>query len=93
MLFRSVRELLNNAVKYSEAHTIEVSIVREEDQIVIVIDDNGIGFTPEDVVISTESGGFGLFSIRERLDQLGGSLEIHSSPGNGCQSILRAPLT
>jgi PAS domain S-box-containing protein len=92
MLFRSVRELLNNAVKYSEAHTIEVSIVREEDQIVIVIDDNGIGFTPEDVVISTESGGFGLFSIRERLDQLGGSLEIHSSPGQGCKCILHAPL-
>ena len=92
MLFRSVRELLTNAVKYSEAPSLEVGIAREEDQVVITIEDNGIGFAPETVVISKESGGFGLFSIRERLDQLGGSLDIRSSPGQGCQCILHAPL-
>jgi PAS domain S-box-containing protein len=92
MLFRSVRELLINAVKYSESHTVEVNISREEDQIVITIEDNGIGFTPENNVVSEKSGGFGLFSIRERMDQLGGSLDIQSSPGQGCQSILYAPL-
>ena len=93
MLFRSVREILTNTVKYSEARSVEVCIAREGNQVVILVEDNGIGFTPEAVVVSRESGGYGLFSIRERLDQLGGSLEIHSSPGNGCQSILRAPLT
>ncbi len=89
MLFRSVRELLTNVVKHAEARTVEVHITRDADEIVIAVEDNGIGFTPENIVTSKESGGYGLFSIRERL---GGRLDIHSSPGQGCKSVLRAPL-
>ncbi len=92
MLFRSVRELLTNTVKYSEAQSVAVHITRKGHQVVVTIEDNGIGFVPERVVVSRESGGFGLFSIRERLDQLGGTMTIRSSPGQGCQCILRAPL-
>jgi signal transduction histidine kinase len=92
LLFRSVRELLVNVVKHSKAKRVEVSICREEDQILIRLEDDGIGFAPDKVVIGKDSGGFGLFSIRERLSQMGGSLENDSSPGRGCRSILRAPL-
>jgi len=92
LLFRSVRELLTNTVKHSQAKQVRVSISRAEDQILIRLEDDGIGFAPDEVVVGQESGGFGLFSIRERLSQMGGSLEIDSSPGQGCRSILRAPL-
>jgi PAS domain S-box-containing protein len=92
LLFRSIRELLVNIVKHSEAKRVEVSISREEDQILIRLEDDGIGFAPDKVVVGRDTGGFGLFSIRERLSQLGGSLEIDSSPGQGCRSLLRAPL-
>ena len=92
LLFRSVRELLTNVVKHSQAKCVQVSISREDEQIVICLEDNGIGFAPDKVVIGHEAGGFGLFSIRERLSQLGGALEIDSSPGQGCRSLLRAPL-
>ena len=92
LLFRSIRELLVNVVKHSQARRVKVSISREENQILIRLEDNGIGFAPDKVVVGRDTGGFGLFSIRERLSQLGGSLEIDSSPGRGCRSILRAPL-
>ncbi len=92
LLFRSVRELLANAVKHSQAKRIKVCISRVEDQVLIHLEDNGIGFDANKVVVGSATGGFGLFSIRERLSQLGGSLEIDSSPGQGCRSVLRAPL-
>jgi len=92
LLFRSVRELLTNVVKHSQASRVAVSIARAEDQILIRLEDDGIGFVPDEVAIGPETGGFGLFSVRERLSQMGGSLEIVSSPGQGCKSILRAPL-
>jgi signal transduction histidine kinase len=92
LLFRSVRELLANVVKHSQASHVEVAISRTEDQIVICLEDDGVGFCPEEVVIGKDTGGFGLFSIRERLSQFGGALGIESKPGQGCRSILRAPL-
>ncbi len=92
LLFRSIRELLVNTAKHSQANNIQVDMSREENQIVICLEDDGIGFCPEQVVIGKDAGGFGLFSIRERLSHMGGILEIDSSPGHGCKSILRAPL-
>lgn len=92
LLFRSLRELLTNTAKHSQAKTVRVDISREDNQIIVRLEDDGIGFCPEQVVVGKDAGGFGLFSIRERLSQMGGVLEIDSSPGQGCRSILRAPL-
>ncbi len=92
LLFRSVRELLANVVKHSQASRVEVNISQEEDQILVRLEDDGVGFAPDRVVVGGATGGFGLFSLRERLSQLGGSLEIDSCAGQGCRSLLRAPL-
>ncbi len=92
LLFRSVRELLINVVKHSRASKVGISICREGDEIIICLEDDGIGFMPDKVVVGKEGGGYGLFSIRERLSQMGGSLQIDSSPGRGCRSSLKAPL-
>ena len=92
LLFRSVRELLANVVKHSQAQQVKVAIFREEDQILIQVEDDGIGFAPDKLMVGNATGGFGLFSIRERLIHMGGSLEIDSRPGHGCRSKLRAPL-
>jgi len=92
LLFRSVRELLVNVVKHSKAKQVKISISSVKDQILIHLEDDGIGFAPDKVVVGKNRGGFGLFSIRERLSYLGGSLEIDSSPGQGCRSVLKAPL-
>lgn len=92
LLFRSVRELLTNVVKHSQAQHVDMAVSRDGGQILICLEDDGIGFNPGEVVVGRHAGGFGLFSIRERLSQMGGSLEIESSPGQGCRSLLRAPL-
>ena len=84
--------LRQNVVKHSKADQVEINISRAEDQILIRLEDDGIGFAPNEVVVGKGVGGFGLFSIHERLSHMGGSLEIDSSPGQGCRSLLRAPL-
>jgi len=91
-LYRSIKELLVNAVKYSEAEIVRVDIKGEKGQICISVQDDGVGFEPDSLALPRQEGGFGLFSIRERLGSLGGSLEIQSRPAHGCQCVIRAPL-
>ena len=79
--------------KHAKATRCAVSLKRQEDNIRVDVVDNGIGFEPEAVGINPEKGtGFGLFSIRERLEPLGGKLEIHSEPEKGSRLTLFAPL-
>ncbi len=90
LLFRSVRELLMNAVKHSRAGSIRVSLERSLDSIRITVADDGLGF--EGVSAIRKNGGFGLFTVRERLKRAGGSCEIVSIIGAGTTVILSAPL-
>jgi len=94
LMFRNVRELLLNVVKHAHAHKVKVSIRRVGNQICVSVEDDGIGFDPGKVV-ATEAragGGFGLFGIQERLEILGGHIEIDSVPGHGANITLMAPL-
>jgi signal transduction histidine kinase len=93
ILFRAVRELLVNIVKHAQAGSVQVSCQRSNDQIIIVVADDGIGFEPAATVApSSGKSGFGLFSNRERLHHLGGEMTIESSPGRGTRVILAAQL-
>jgi len=93
LLFRDVRELLINVVKHAHANKVKVSIRRVGRQIHIGVQDDGVGFDPVEVASkAAQEGGFGLFSIRERLEELGGHLEIKSKPGRGCKVTMMAPL-
>ncbi|MCP4657014.1 MAG: PAS domain S-box protein [bacterium] len=93
LLFRAVRELLVNIVKHSGAQSTRIDICRADDTIRVTVEDDGAGFDP--LVIGTrwgKEGGFGLFSIRERLAFSGGRLEIESEPGRGTRATLVSPL-
>ncbi len=93
LLFRAVRELLVNVVKHANAKHITVTIKRLNNHIQVKIRDVGAGFeTLKPHNYENGSGGFGLFSIRESLGYVGGSLEIESVPGCGTTVILEAPL-
>jgi signal transduction histidine kinase len=89
--YRSIRELITNAIKHAEAERISVTIDREESTLQIVVEDDGRGFDPE-TVTGADGMGFGLFSIRERLDHLGGRLVIESSPGSGTRAVMVLPV-
>ncbi len=93
LLFRDVRELLTNVVKHAQAKWVKVSIRKVESRIHISVKDDGWGFDPEKIAATAiKTGKFGFFSIRERLKQLGGSIEIESAPGYGTRIMLCAPL-
>jgi PAS domain S-box-containing protein len=88
-LFTSVRELLVNVAKHAGAHKVQVSITRSGEEMVVEVKDDGRGFLPGKADV--RSKGFGLFSIRERLQHLGGRISIDSTPGKGTVITLSAP--
>jgi PAS domain S-box-containing protein len=92
ILFRNVRELLNNVVRHANASLVSVRMQQDGAWTKLIVEDNGVGFDPESASqgVSRE-GAFGLFSIQERMSDLDGSLEIISQPGQGTQAILLAP--
>lgn len=86
-LFRVVQEALQNALKYSRARTVSVRLVGGATELRLTIVDDGIGFD----VDRAWGNGLGLISMRERLDAIGGTFEIHSSPGEGTRLEIRVP--
>ena len=93
LLFESVRELLLNAVKHSNADSARVNLRLAEGMLQLVVSDEGIGFDPETTPAGGESSrGFGLFSIRERLQLIGGQMKIESTPGKGSRFVLSVPI-
>lgn len=91
VLFQATRELLINIVKHSRAKNVAVSITENQKNARITIADDGIGFDGKVSFHADKSGGFGLFSIRERLKHLGGQLSIFSNPGKGTRVVMTAP--
>ncbi len=89
-LFRAAQELLVNAVKHSSAPKVEISLDCQGTQVVLRVSDDGRGMDAGRLARAGAES-FGLFSIRERLQALGGNVEIGSSPGQGTTVILRAP--
>jgi PAS domain S-box-containing protein len=93
LLFRAVRELLFNVLKHSQASSARVCMRRAGEHLEVSVEDNGVGFAPEKLDCSSgKIAGFGLFSIRERLDYFGGRMEIDSTPGEVTRVILTLPL-
>ncbi len=79
-LYRIAQEALNNALKYAAATSVTVHLQAIDEQVVLEVVDNGIGFVPQAI---NDTGGIGLVSMRERAEKLAGSLAIHSQPGEG----------
>lgn len=77
-LYRIIQEALHNALKYSQATFIEVILQKEANKLTLMIRDNGIGFD-RDLIAE----GLGLKHMKERVDQMEGSLRIHSVPYKG----------
>jgi PAS domain S-box-containing protein len=92
VLFRNVRELLTNTVKHARANKIVVCLEKEGGAIKITVKDNGIGFNPDYFLRKANSdGGFGLFSVAERMADLGGSFTVDSRLHQGTTIIMTAP--
>jgi PAS domain S-box-containing protein len=96
LLFQAVRELLVNVVKHSEARRAAVRVRRADGEIHVVVEDDGrglpVGKPGAEPPGHSGGGGFGLFSIRTRLEYLGGGISLESKPGDGLRVTLSAPV-
>jgi PAS domain S-box-containing protein len=93
MLFESARELLFNIVKHARTRSSAINLRQADGFLQLTVSDQGVGFDPAAMPRAGESGaGFGLFSIRERLELFGGWLEIESAPGQGSRIFVSVPM-
>jgi PAS domain S-box-containing protein len=93
LVLRAVRELLANVAKHARTNRAVVSARRDGDLLEVTVHDSGAGFGPAERQGNRGAdGGFGLFSIREQLSQVGGTLKVDSTPGRGTSVRLAVPL-
>jgi signal transduction histidine kinase len=85
-LYRVAQETLHNIITHSQARNVEVELASDNGQILLRITDDGVGFD-----VSQEGTGLGLLSMRQRVQALGGAIEISSSPRAGTQIEVRVP--
>ncbi|HET9496338.1 MAG TPA: GAF domain-containing protein [Chloroflexia bacterium] len=85
-LFRIAQEAVTNIGKHADARHVRIALQVEAGQVVMTVEDDGVGFTPASVLSPRErsaEGGFGLLGMQERTVLLGGTLSVSSAPGKG----------
>ncbi|MCX7172925.1 MAG: histidine kinase [Proteobacteria bacterium] len=92
LVFRATRELLINVARHAFVDSADVTATYEEDHLVISVTDSGAGFDAQQGSMPSAKGGFGLFSVRERIHFIGGDVQIDTSPGDGTIVVLMVPL-
>ena len=92
-LYRITQEALNNAAKHAKATQINVLLERRDDNVMLIIEDNGVGFDPKIIGPGDDKNrGFGLFGMRERASMIAASIEIESNIGSGTSIFVKVPL-
>lgn len=93
LLYQSVRELLMNVVKHAQSEQATITVhVTADDVLRILVADEGRGFDSNAALFGDQlSSRYGLFSIRERMVVMGGSLTLHSAPGQGTRVTIAIP--
>jgi signal transduction histidine kinase len=86
-MYRIVQEALTNIAKHAGATRISILLTRKKRAVVVVIEDDGQGFSPSDT-----TAGLGLPGMRERVTLLGGRLRVEASPGHGTTVAAEVPL-
>jgi signal transduction histidine kinase len=92
-LFRAVQEAIVNITRHASAETVLIQVSADLSGIQVEIEDDGVGFDPAGVVSDPGSlRGVGLLGMRERLEIVGGTLQIDSEPGSGTHVVMSVPV-
>jgi signal transduction histidine kinase len=87
-----VQESLANVLKHARAKHVEVSLHQADGNILVTVQDDGVGFNPE-LPGRAELPRFGLATMRERTESIGGHLRLDSSPGKGTRITVEVPVS
>ena len=90
-LYRVAQEALTNVARHAEASTVDVAISHREGEVLLKVTDDGVGFNAQTILYGTAEG-IGLPGLQERLETLGGRLEVRSAPGKGTRVVAYVPL-
>jgi signal transduction histidine kinase len=93
VLFRVAQEALNNVARHAKASRVEVTLQKLSDRICLKIHDDGKAFNVESVRRRRGGKHLGLLGMRERLEMIGGCLQIESARGQGTAILAQIPLT
>jgi signal transduction histidine kinase len=85
-IYRIVQEALHNIARHSGAKNANITVRHEQDSIILSVEDDGSGFDPK------RTRGLGLVGMEERVKQLGGRMDVQSSPGKGTRLRVTLPL-
>jgi signal transduction histidine kinase len=89
-LYRITQELLNNALKYAEAKTIAVQLIRHATTVVLMVEDDGVGF--DSAALKKNMEGIGFKNVMSRVESLGGTFSLESAIGEGVLATVEVPL-
>ncbi|MBL1213447.1 MAG: sensor histidine kinase [Ignavibacteriae bacterium] len=90
-IFRVVQEAVNNIIKHSNANEFTIQLVNNDDSILIVITDDGIGFETEKKQCSAGNKSFGFTTMKERIESIGGNINFESRKNDGTTIIINLP--
>ena len=90
-VYRIVQEALTNVLKHAQASRVSVMLEYRNDELLVIVEDNGRGFQPDVSLTVNERGGLGLVGIRERVALVSGKFNIESEPGSGATLVIRIP--
>ncbi|HSO27013.1 MAG TPA: GAF domain-containing protein [Anaerolineales bacterium] len=92
-LFRVVQEAITNISRHAAARNVCIVFQFIDDSVIVTVEDDGIGFDVYDQTLDPDSGrGLGLLGMQERIELLGGEIEIDTAPGSGSQLHIKVPL-
>lgn len=91
--YRLIQEALTNAARHAEANNISIMLEKQDKQIIVIVDDDGIGFDNlEQLKYGTGTKHLGIHSMQERVELLGGIFTVESQSGQGTTVLARIPL-
>ncbi|WP_109698924.1 sensor histidine kinase [Chitinophaga deserti] len=88
-LFRIMQEIIHNTLKHANASRLDIGLRKDNDELLLLVQDNGQGFSVEKA--REHSRGLGLKSLEARTDILGGTITIRSAVGEGTRYYIRVP--
>ena len=89
LLYNTIQELLTNAIKHAKAPQINIQITQHENELNLLVEDNGSGFTYSE---KTLENGMGLYNIKNKIEHLKGTFDVDSILGHGTTIIINIPV-
>lgn len=89
VLYRVLQECVNNVIKHADASQLDIALMKDKDGISVSIEDNGKGFSPNEL---GEDAGIGLKNMQARIDYLHGTIDFDSAPGRGTLVAIHIPV-